>query len=625
MREMKDSGLKWIGEIPTAWKIMPNKYLMHKVKRICPIYDGEDILSLSMKGVIVRDLDAGGKMPKSFDGYQYASSDNLLMCLFDIDVTPRCIGIIKQDGLTSPAYSQFETHNIADARYYCYYYTMLDNEKTLVHLAKNLRHSLTEEQLGQISAIVPPIGEQKHIANFLDNRLNKVDDLIAEVQVQIDTLEQYKRSVITEAVTKGLNPDAEMKDSGIPWIGMMPAHWEAKKTKFLFEIVKRIAGREGFDVLSVTQKGLKVKDLTDYSGQIAENYSGYQFVYPTDYVMNHMDLLTGWVDCSKQFGVTSPDYRVFRLLSKDEHNLDYFKYIFQCLYMNKVYYSFGNGVSGLGRWRLQASTFLNFFLPVPPCAEQHQIASYISNKVLKINGIIDEKRNQLSVLDSYKKSLIFEYVTGKKKVPAATTPVTITAIDPHIILAGVAINGLGTRQLGKIQLEKALYLFDYYLGLGLSTQYYRFPHGPYDLSLDSYLAALQGNGWFKKISNFPEKYLAGENHCDFCEEAEKNSMLLNAKDGLDKVISFIKTMKKTSQVERVATLFAAWNDFLIDGITPSDDQIIREVMNNWTENKGNTQYLTWKSSLDKIKRSGIVPKGMGLHTLPMQEGGRSDA
>lgn len=102
-------------------------------------------------------------------------------------------------------------------------------------------------------------------------------------------------------------------------------------------------------------------------------------------------------------------------------------------------------------------------------------------------------------------------------------------------------------------------------------------------------------------------------------------MLLNAKDGLDKVISFIKTMKKTSQVERVATLFATWNDFLIDGITPSDDQIIREVMNNWTENKGNTQYLTWKSSLDKIKRSGIVPKGMGLHTLPMQEGGRSDA
>lgn len=226
MWEMRDSGIKWIGEIPTSWKIMPNKYLMHKVKRICPIYDNEDILSLSMKGVIVRELDAGGKMPKSFDGYQYVTSGNLLMCLFDIDVTPRCVGIIKRDGLTSPAYSQFAMYNISDARYYCYYYTMLDNEKTLVHLAKNLRHSLTEEQLGQISVIVPPIDEQKHIADFLDNRLNKVDDLIAEIQTQIDTLEQYKRSVITETVIKGLNLNAEMKNSDIPWIGTIPAHWD---------------------------------------------------------------------------------------------------------------------------------------------------------------------------------------------------------------------------------------------------------------------------------------------------------------------------------------------------------------------------------------------------------------
>ena len=127
--EMKDSGLKWIGKIPSSWNVMPNKYLMKKKKVICPVYNGEDILSLTMKGVIVRDLDAGGKMPTSFDGYQRLEPGNLLMCLFDIDVTPRCIGLIKQAGLSSPAYSQFELNGMGNAEYYCYYYTMLDNDR----------------------------------------------------------------------------------------------------------------------------------------------------------------------------------------------------------------------------------------------------------------------------------------------------------------------------------------------------------------------------------------------------------------------------------------------------------------------------------------------------------------
>lgn len=225
MREMKPSSMEWIGDIPLSWKIMPNKYLMHKKKEICPAYNGEDILSLTMKGVIVRDLDAGGKMPASFDGYQRLEPGNLLMCLFDIDVTPRCIGLIKQAGLSSPAYSQFVLSDSANAAYYCYYYTMLDNDKTLLHLAKNLRHSLTEDQLGAIPVIVPPINEQQRIADFLDAKCAEIDALVADIQTQIDTLEQYKRSVITETVTKGLNPNAEMKDSGIQWVGEIPVHW----------------------------------------------------------------------------------------------------------------------------------------------------------------------------------------------------------------------------------------------------------------------------------------------------------------------------------------------------------------------------------------------------------------
>ena len=418
MRQMKDSNIPWIGEIPINWKTMSNKYLMKKVKDINAIYNGEDILSLSMKGVHVRDLEAGGKMPSTFDGYQNVYEGNLLMCLFDIDVTPRCIGLIKQDGITSPAYSQFHMEKIANSSYYYYYYLLLDYDKTLLHLSKNLRHSLTEEQLGSIKTLVPPIVEQKRIADFLDRKCTEIDELISDLQEQIDTLDQYRRSVITEAVTHGLKSGLKTKNSGIVWMGYIPSHWRVIKTKYLFEIVKRIAGEEGYDVLSVTQQGLKVKDLDDYGGQIAESYAGYQFVYPEDFVMNHMDLLTGWVDYSDKFGVTSPDYRVFILIDKKANNLDYFKYVFQCCYLDKIYYSLGNGVAGVGRWRLQAYTFKNFRLPVPPLEEQVAIAKYLDEKCSSIAHYINANKQKIAILQDYKKSIIYEYVTGKKEVPA---------------------------------------------------------------------------------------------------------------------------------------------------------------------------------------------------------------
>ena len=198
---MKECSVSWARQIPQHWKVMPNKHLMTKIKNICPIYKGEDILSLTMYGVIVRDLDAGGKMPLSFDGYQYIKKGNLLMCLFDIDVTPRCIGIIKQNGITSPAYSQFKMRKIANARFYYYYYLMLDYTKELLHLAKNLRHSLTEDQLGAIKQLVPPIDEQQEIADYLDNKCAEIEQIIADKKSQIETLDGYKKSLIYEYVT----------------------------------------------------------------------------------------------------------------------------------------------------------------------------------------------------------------------------------------------------------------------------------------------------------------------------------------------------------------------------------------------------------------------------------------
>ena len=200
--EYKDSKIEWIGIIPTNWKITYNKYIMKKIKNIKESYENENILSLTTNGVIIRDKDDNsGKLPASYDGYQIVKKGNLLMCLFDIDVTPRCVGLIKNNGLTSPAYSQFELINGNIANYYYYYYLMVDNTKELLHLAKNLRHSLTETDFGSIKTIQPPIEEQIEISNYLDKKCKKIDKTIQIKKNQIDKLENYKKSLIYEYVT----------------------------------------------------------------------------------------------------------------------------------------------------------------------------------------------------------------------------------------------------------------------------------------------------------------------------------------------------------------------------------------------------------------------------------------
>ena len=200
-RKMKDSGIEWIGEIPEEWEVLPHKYLMHKEKSICEHYAGEDIISLTMNGVIVRDLTAGGKMPTTFDGYQYVEPDDMLLCLFDIDVTPRCVGIVRNHGVTSPAYSRFKVHVGYYNAYYDYLLRFIDDEKVFIHLSKNLRSSLTETDFGAIKTISPSYDEQVEIAAYLDEKCAALDTLIAKKTALLTELEAYKKSLIYEYVT----------------------------------------------------------------------------------------------------------------------------------------------------------------------------------------------------------------------------------------------------------------------------------------------------------------------------------------------------------------------------------------------------------------------------------------
>jgi type I restriction enzyme S subunit len=240
------------------------------------------------------------------------------------------------------------------------------------------------------------------------------------------------------------------KDSGVAWLGEIPEHWELKRLKYIFEILKRISGELGHNVLSITQSGIKVKDISSGAGQLSMDYSKYQLVYEGDFAMNHMDLLTGYVDLSKYDGVISPDYRVF-ILKENEYDKKYLLILLQLGYQRKVFYAHGQGVSMLGRWRFPADNFNNFIFPVPPLPEQTKIAQFLDDKTTKIDEAIAIKQQQIDLLKERKQILIHK---------AVTRGVTSSAVER----SQIKLKDSGVEWIGEIpahwEVKKVTHLFN---------------------------------------------------------------------------------------------------------------------------------------------------------------------
>lgn len=286
----------------------------------------------------------------------------------------------------------------------------------------SIQRNLYWQELKRVSVLVPPKKEQDQIVRYLDWQISKINHLIHGYQKQIKLLDERKTTVINEAVTHGVHADVEMQPVEANWVKEIPAHWEFNKVKQHFEIKKRIAGKEGYDVISITQQGLKVKDIASNEGQMAANYSKYQFVYPGDYAMNHMDLLTGFIGLSDFFGVTSPDYRVFSAIDVERTDLKYFLYVFQLGYKRKIFYGLGRGAANKGRWRMPAINFKNYDIPVPPIEEQREIVEYIEQETEKIDLLKKEVEKHIEYLREYQTRLISDVVTGQIDVRDVVVP-----------------------------------------------------------------------------------------------------------------------------------------------------------------------------------------------------------
>ncbi len=433
-RAMKDSGIPWIGEIPEGWEICRLKdcgFLYGGLTGksgddfnveeednyalfipFTNIYNNLYINPNDLRKVKIGVNEQQNQVKRGDLLFLMSSEDTdgigksslLKDCIVPLYLNSFCKGFHITNKKVNPVYLNF----------------LLTSEilRELIRVEARgfIRINLRQDRLSCVPIMLPPLAEQEAIAAFLDRKCGEVDEMVSLQEQVIEELKAYKQSVITEAVTKGLNPTAPMKPTNIDWIGQIPTHWEKQQFRRIFIIQKRIAGSLDYDVLSVTQGGLKVKDLSKNEGQMAQDYSKYQIVGVNDYVMNHMDLITGFVDCSKQIGVTSPDYRVFHAIDESQISLSYYLRIFQTCYKERIFYHLGQGVSGMGRWRLPAEQLKLFYLPLPPLSEQREIADFLDRKCADIDALIALKQQKIEDLKQYKKSLIYEYVTGKKQV-----------------------------------------------------------------------------------------------------------------------------------------------------------------------------------------------------------------
>ena len=276
-------------------------------------------------------------------------------------------------------------------------------------------NQLTGSVFGNIRFPLPPPETQKRIADFLDEKCVKIDGLKNDIQKQIETLEQYKKSVITEAVTKGINPNAKMKDSGSKWMPLIPEHWNMDKLKYNLT-VHEIKGYGDKEVLSLYRElGIVPKNSRDDNHNVtSEDTSKYKYVRKGDFVINKMKAWQGSVAVSDYEGIVSPAYCVYEFITEN-----YDKRYFHHLMRNKILADEFRRISGgirEGQWDLDREQFENMYLPVPPKSEQIAIADFIDSRYGNIEKSVELKKHQLEKLEEYKKSLIFEYVTGKREV-----------------------------------------------------------------------------------------------------------------------------------------------------------------------------------------------------------------
>lgn len=412
----------WISKIPAHWQAHKMKHLFSE--RSEKGYPNEPLLVASQNM---------GVVPKNVYGNRTVEAQKDLHLLKLVRVGDFVISLRSfqggleyayYQGIISPAYTILIPHEPMSGSYFRY----LAKSKPFIGLLTLCVTGIREGQNIDYAKLknhllpVPPHEEQDQIVRFLDWKVSSINKLIAVKQKQIANLNEMHLFAMNDLVTHGIVKERNYVQTSMDWACKIPAEWSISRIRNHFEILKRIAGEEGYDVFSVTQQGLRVRNVNVYEGQLAANYSGYQFVYPGEFAMNHMDLLTGGVGIADHLGVTSPDYRVFRIFDEAHCYAPYYLKVFQICYRRHAFYRFGRGAANVGRWRLPADAFRNFEIPLPPYEEQIKIVQAIGDEEQKTQTAIECLKKQIDLLNDLKTRLISDTVTGKIDVRSIEIP-----------------------------------------------------------------------------------------------------------------------------------------------------------------------------------------------------------
>ena len=422
----KDSGVDWIGNIPSDWEVVRNKYLFDVTKNVVgEESDKYQLLSLTKRGVVLRDIESGkGKFPESFDTYQTVDKGDLIFCLYDIDETPRTIGISNYSGMITGSYKVVKCNTLTDPKFIYYNYLSIDDVKGLRPYYTGLRKVVRTETFLNLNVRVPSLQEQQQISDYLDYKTLKIDKLIEKTEQKIELLKEQRTSLINTTVTKGLDPNVEMKDSGVEWIGKIPSEWNTISLRYyLIRVGSGSTPRGGGDVYSdngipflrsqnVHFDGLHLEGVVFISEEIHQNMN--------NTIVKHGDVLlniTGGsigrscvVDTHEEMNVNQ---HVSILRTKESLINFYLNY---CLVSSIGQEQVDYNQTGGNREGLSSDNIKNFKFVLPPLQEQQQIVDYINKKTSKIDKLVDIESKRIDLLKEYRQSLISEVVTGKVDV-----------------------------------------------------------------------------------------------------------------------------------------------------------------------------------------------------------------
>lgn len=418
--KFKESDVDWIGKIPEHWKVVKVKDAFFrknaKAKNPNPV-----ILTLSRESVKIRDISNNdGQIAEDYSNYNPVSIDDILLNPMDLISGDNC-NISRVEGVISPAYINLRYKKGVNPEYYNLFFKYMYWSKVMFAHGKGVsfdnRWTLNYEILSNLKIPLPPKKEQNLIADFLLKKIETIYAIQKSISIEIKTLEDYKKSIITEAVTKGLDRDVPMKDSGIEWIGEIPDHWQIKKLKYIADTICK-----GISPSYTEEELVPVINQASFS----QGYLNKDFQYcnddaNSDAKLNYGDVLlatTGGGVLGKSFYFEEEgDY----LASTDvafirTNNLNLSKFIY---YIFSVNYDLFNGEFAKGstnQTHLQMNLLSNMMLPLPSNSEIIKIVEYLDRLMINIENIINQKQVQIQSLEEYKKSLIYEYVTGKKEV-----------------------------------------------------------------------------------------------------------------------------------------------------------------------------------------------------------------